>query len=154
MNKELVKKYKNEFDHWLNGGELLFYFRFDDTWLRVSDVYKWSTKLDDLLLIINDKYVEERKAQALGKQLQVSYDGGISWFDKSTRKIQWNNRQLVRVKPEKSKFKVGDWVSVAPKNKKIHNVFSVIKYTEDLEDLNECNYHIEHFHGQMPSFIH
>lgn len=25
MNKDLIKKYKIEFDHWLNGGDLLFY---------------------------------------------------------------------------------------------------------------------------------
>ena len=33
MNKELIKKYKAEFDHWLNGGELLYAY-IDDTFSR------------------------------------------------------------------------------------------------------------------------
>ena len=106
MNKELIKKYKDEFDHWLNGGNILV--KMSTGWSPVIADYNWH--LNDRPYIINDDYVEFRKAGAEEKQLQVSYNGGKTWFDKSYRKISWSKSQLVRIKPERHKFKKGDWV--------------------------------------------
>ena len=44
MNKELIKKYKAEFDHWLNGGE--FYVKVNDTYhhfteFNIGDPRNW-----------------------------------------------------------------------------------------------------------------
>lgn len=106
MNKELIKKYKAEFDHWLDGGNILV--KMSTGWSPVIADYTWH--LNDRPYVINDEYVEFRKAGAEGKQLQVSYNGGKTWFDKSYRKISWSKSQLVRIKPEEPKFKVGDWL--------------------------------------------
>lgn len=113
MNKELIKKYKKEFDHWLNGGKLLAcpirdkLNGYSIDWQPIDENALWDNK--NIAYIINDKYVEFRKAGAEGKQLQVSYNDGKTWFDKSYRKISWSKSQLVRIKPEESKFKLGDW---------------------------------------------
>lgn len=75
MNKELVKQYKTEFDYWLNGGTLL-------TGLRnlVSNQIKWYPSIinhfiedstsNEILITINDEYVEFRKAIVEGKTIQ------------------------------------------------------------------------------------
>lgn len=38
MNKELIKKYKKEFEHWLNGGELLSKHPDESNWYLVTTV--------------------------------------------------------------------------------------------------------------------
>ena len=106
MNKQLITTYFEEFKHWLNGGNILV--KMSTGWSPVIADYNWH--LNDRPYIINDDYVEFRKAGAEGKQLQVSYNGGKTWFDKSYRKISWSKSQLVRIKPERHKFKTGDWV--------------------------------------------
>ena len=108
MNKELIKTYFKEFEHWLNDGKILHKDEFGN-WENSRDI--WDLRTERIkAIVINDEYVEFRKAGAEGKQLQVSYDDGKTWFDKLYRKISWSKSQLVRIKPEKSKFKVGDWV--------------------------------------------
>lgn len=108
MNKELIKTYFKEFEYWLNDGKLLHKDEFGN-WENTRDI--WDLRTERIkAVVINDEYVEFRKAGAEGKQLQVSYDDGKTWFDKLYRKISWSKSQLVRIKPEKSKFKKGDWV--------------------------------------------
>jgi hypothetical protein len=68
MNKELIKKYKAEFEHWLDGGDLLRYS--GRNWNEVKVSFRWETKG---FIIINDKYVELRKALAEGKVVQQLY---------------------------------------------------------------------------------
>lgn len=101
MNKELIKKYKTEFDHWLNGGEVLF---FTWKWYNSKDnpgtTFNHSEPEKIKHYIINDEYVEFRKAGIEGKQLQVSYDSGKTWYDKKYSKISWNEKQWVRIKPD------------------------------------------------------
>ena len=108
MNKELIKTYFKEFEHWLNDGKILHKDEFGN-WENSRDI--WDLRTERIkAIVINDEYIEFRKAGAEGKQLQVSYNGGKTWFDKSYRKISWSKTQLVRIKPERHKFKVGDWV--------------------------------------------
>ena len=113
MNKELIKKYFEEFNNWLNGGKVISKYTLTPTWsnCQSEDIWRIPDKnISKVLIVIDDEYVEFRKAGAEGKQLQVSYNGGKTWFDKSYRKISWSKSQLVRIKPEPPKFKVGDWV--------------------------------------------
>ena len=76
MIKELIKKYKAEFDHWMNGGNVqAFYIKDDEPkWLtdeecieyegrdNFSHIIKNLLGPDDVLIIIDDEYVEFRKA--------------------------------------------------------------------------------------------
>ena len=120
MNKELIKKYKAEFDHWLDGGKLLHKDEFGN-WENTRDI--WDLRTERIkAIVINDEYVEFRKAGAEGKQLQVSYNGGKTWFDKLYRKISWSKTQLVSIKPEEPKFKKGDWVIHNGKYKRVTKV--------------------------------
>ena len=78
MNKELIKKYKMAFEHWLNGGKILYKDEFNN-WENSEDIWDLRTeKVKDV--IINDKYVEFRKAVAKGKKIEIlDVDG--KWKD-------------------------------------------------------------------------
>jgi hypothetical protein len=86
MIKELIKTHKAEFDHWMNGGTLL-YRHFDHKkqefheWEICDGGFLWNVKPTNLpCLIINDKYVEFRKALAEGKKIEIlDVDG--KWKD-------------------------------------------------------------------------
>lgn len=119
MNKELIIKYKAEFDHWLNGGKLLI--KMSTGWEPVPSDYVWH--LTDKLYVINDEYVEFRKALAEGKTLQ--YNFGNYGINKKDFPDSWKDLDLsigiladrtcpenYRIKPEEPKFKVGDWIRV------------------------------------------
>ena len=131
MNKELIKKYKAEFDHWLNGGELLYAY-IDDTfsWKNMNaidkNIYPVYAKnpfqiSEYHIIIINDEFGEFRKALAEGKTLQ--YNFGNFGTNKKDFPDSWKDLDLsigiladracpenYRIKPEEPKFKVGDWV--------------------------------------------
>ena len=69
MNKELIKKYKMAFEHWLNGGKILYKDEFNN-WENSEDIWDLRTeKVKDV--IINDKYVELRKAVTKGKKIEI-----------------------------------------------------------------------------------
>ena len=72
MNKELIKKYKKEFDHWLYEGSLLMSDKNIKTWITLTN-NTWNITeqyTDILLIVINDEYVELRKALIDGKTIQ------------------------------------------------------------------------------------
>ena len=142
MNKELIKKYKAEFNHWLNNGEVLSCAiknklnGFVVDWQPMSS---YTAKWDDenIAYIINDKYVEFRKAGIEGKQLQVCYPDSTNpttWYDKSYHKISWSDSQLVRIKPEPT-IKVDDWLF----NLQYKTYHRVNKVLSDKVELNEFN---------------
>ena len=123
MNKELIKKYKAEFDHWLNGGEGILSYCFVFT----GEQYQWSAMYDESdvfkerdvpydikSIVINDEYVEFRKALAEGKTLQLNdgYKIAPTWGDTYQDKTPLETYPVhcYRIKPEEPKFKVGDWV--------------------------------------------
>ena len=111
MNKELIKKYKKEFDHWLNGGELLSKHPDESNWYLVTTVLWNCPKMQ---YVIDDKYVEFRKALAEGKVVQKQDYYSKQWIDMkndnfhSASDTQYEG--VYRIKPEEPKFKVGDWV--------------------------------------------
>lgn len=116
MNKELIKKYKAEFDYWIDGGELMYLTSFSST--RVT-----ATCVEDLFsnptnhikgIITNDEYAEFRKALCEGQAIQ--YNPNLSmhnrWDDITTISPSITDSiKNYRIKPDEPKFKVGDWVT-------------------------------------------
>jgi hypothetical protein len=125
MNKQLILNNKEAFDHWLDGGKVLCKYAgiYPDSngWRRFVDI--WTTS-DKYLVIIDDEYVEFRKAVAEGKtiQSQVQYStNGCSYPSpcEELKESRWETDtsstfrgevRLYRIKPEEPQFKVGDWV--------------------------------------------
>lgn len=145
MNKELINKYKPEFDHWLNGGSLLARVITSDEddfmytiWYTVdsNNLEKWkATSLFSLTntqieyykpqFVINDGYVEFRKALAEGKVIEYLRQSSNVWHE--VREPDFDlHPTCYRIKPDKSKFKVGDFVryihSTTSKALEINNV--------------------------------
>lgn len=111
MNKELIKKYNKEFNHWLNGGNILArYSNLDvnDIWTRIPlSKYGWNT--ENTWFVIEDKYVEFRKALAEGKTVQCRQSFSKEWKNVFYPRFD-TLVENYRIKPEEPKFKVGDWV--------------------------------------------
>ena len=144
MNKQLIITYFEEFKHWLNGGKLLVRFA------TAKNPYKWYNIEEDFdakswnghygaQYIIDDKYVEFRKALAEGKTIQI-YDiikqhpdnpefDVYDWKDFKSFKPYSSFTyppERYRIKPEEPQFKVGDWgVNKRAKQRKIKKVASV-----------------------------
>ena len=137
MNKELINKYKHEFDHWLNEGSILARVITSDEddfmytiWYVVdsNDLEKWKAEyLFNLTntqieyykpqFIIKDEYVEFRKALADGKTIE--YLGQSSNLWQELKDANFNLHQTCyRIQPDKPKFKVGDFVT--PLNREIN----------------------------------
>lgn len=110
MNKELIKKYKNEFNHWLSNRSLLMANKNTKSWITLTD-NTWNIEenfANDLLIVINDNFVEFRKALAEGKTIQFN-NAGI-WKDIKFIVIGPDETPSnYRIKPELS-FKQGDCV--------------------------------------------
>ena len=114
MNKEVIKTYFKEFTHWLNGGELLQATYFGDKpvtlWIT-PDIIDWKL---DVKYIINDEYVEFRKALAEGKTVQCFRMMGGEWIDLGEcNDVHQNFEGLLknyRIKPDEPEFKVGEYV--------------------------------------------
>jgi hypothetical protein len=109
MNKELIKKYKTEFDHWLYGGKLQVKF-VNDPWEEApEDIFSYNVV--NFVLVIDDEYVEFRKALAEGKAIEC-LDWNDKWQDLIENDIKFENIDLsrLRITPEDPKFKEGDWV--------------------------------------------
>lgn len=147
MNKELIKKYKAEFDHWLNGGQIL-YASYDldeknySAWYELHHDCKWDyNNAYRFKFIINDVYVEFRKALAEGNTIQyyeciyqhemdVNLDR-YDWLDwkSATPSSSFTKTLKYRIKPEEPKFKVGDWVR--DKTSKQHTIKKVTSVYSD-----------------------
>ena len=116
MNKELIKTYKTEFDHWLNGGKVLSKYTLLPEWSDCQDENIWripSKNITQVLIVINDEYVEFRKAMAEGKIIEyLNYKDEWENLVENCRKLEGVPVKDLRIKPEEPKFKVGDWVRV------------------------------------------
>ena len=121
MNKELIKKYKTEFDHWLYGGKLQAKF-VNDPWEEApEDIFSYNAV--NFVLVIDDEYVEFRKALAEGKAIEcLNWDD--KWQDLIENNIKFENINLsrLRIKPEEPKFKECDWVIHNGEYKKVTKV--------------------------------
>ena len=114
MNKELIKKYKAEFDHWLNGGKVISKYTLTPTWsnCQSEDIWRIPDKnISKVLIVIDDEYVEFRKAMAEGKIVEyLNYRKEWKNLTENCRKLEGISIEDLRVKPERHKFKTGDWV--------------------------------------------
>ena len=126
MNKELIKKYKEEFDYFINQNKVLMgkkdHFTNKIKWYpSVSNPFLELS--DNIIIIKNDEYVEYRKALAQGKSIQMlcKYDGMEPIWDDMTEVIKSigfvDVKENYRITPEKPKFKVGAWVKHKSKGK-------------------------------------
>ena len=120
MNKQLINKYKHEFDHWLNECKILYKHINSNAWWNNEP---WDYSPDFITaIIINDEYVEFRKALAEGKTIQFNF--GNSGQHKQDFPNVWKDLNLsigilsdrahpenYRIKPEPI-FKTGDWVYI------------------------------------------
>jgi hypothetical protein len=120
-SKEKLKKVElatleniaHEFDHWLNGGKLLCYTEVEGPYYEVTDE-KWDF-VCNIGFIINDEYVEFRKALAEGKTIQYK-TAHCNWIDYIDNKgnpcniFGTGGTYSYRIKPDEPKFKVGDFV--------------------------------------------
>lgn len=122
MNIELIKKYKAEFDHFLNEGKLLIRNNDEDIWINMTEVH-WDMNSKTVSIIINDEYSELRKALCEGKTIQIwevikqhlsdSSEDIYGWKDFKSFKPDspfCGKVHNYRIKPEEPKFKVGDFV--------------------------------------------
>ena len=124
MNKELIKKYKNEFEHWINGGNVQAFYKKDDEpkWITDEECIEYegydnfthilqnSLEPEDVLIIIDDEYIKFRGALANDKIVEY-LDFRDEWRDLKENCVLIEAIPLkdLRIKPE-HKFKVGDWV--------------------------------------------
>ena len=107
MNKELINKYKPEFDHFLNEGKILYKHIHSIAWWNdepwdYSPVYITA-------IIINDKYSEFRKALAEGKTIEYLGQSSNVWHEVPEPDFILHPT-CYRIKPDEPKFKVGDFV--------------------------------------------
>lgn len=109
MNKELIKKYKDVFDYWLDGGKVLYKVNgtnfADREWLYMTDNNPvWNI---NFTYVQDDQYAEFRKVLAEGKSLEFYHEG--YWNICNIHTFSYPVNQY-RIKPDEPKFKVGDWV--------------------------------------------
>ena len=123
MNKELIKKYFEEFNHWLNGGKVISKYTLLSGWSDCQSEDIWripDENISKVLIVIDDEYVELRKALAKGKAVEY-LDFKNEWRDlrENCRKLEGVCLSRLRVKPERHKFKTGDWVIHNGKYKRV-----------------------------------
>ena len=107
MNKQLINKYKPEFDHWLNEREILYKHINSSAW-RNDEPWDYSPDYVTAI-IINDEYVELRKALAEGKTIEYLGQSSNVWHE--VQEPEFNlHPTCYRIKPDEPKFKVGDFV--------------------------------------------
>ena len=141
MNKELINKYKPEFDHWLNDGSILVKYvnknqaesGYKD-WHEDNDVFESNL---DYLIIINDQYSIYRKALAEGKTIEYLGQSSNVWHEIPEPDFILHPT-CYRIKPDEPKFKVGDFVKFTDiSNKHPQQIIKIedeIVYTE----FNKC----------------
>ena len=115
MNKELIKKYKEEFDWWINGDPICMLSIFNE-WSNHSyesyRAFKWENPNVVKAIVKNDSYIEFRKAMAEGKVIQYSrlVDDCPTWVDINMAVWPFDKgAKHYRIKPDEPTFKVGDW---------------------------------------------
>lgn len=122
MNKKLIITYFQEFNHWLHGGKLLIRNNNEDIWINMTEVH-WDMNSKTVSIIINDEFYELRKALCDDKIIQIWEVTSQHVSDSSKDIYGWKdfksfkpdskfgrNVHNYRIKPDRPKFKVGDFV--------------------------------------------
>lgn len=128
MNKELINKYKAEFEHYLNDGTCLYKLQTDKWYQNVQLIFTdYDYKNLVTAVVIDDEYVEFRQALCENKTVQYYVDGFTGWQDVTTVGCHCIiGAKNYRIKPEESQFKIGDYVryihSTSDKALQINNI--------------------------------
>ena len=125
MNKELIKTYFKEFEHWINGGKVLSKYTLLPEWSDCQNEDIWripDENISKVLIVINDEFVEFRKALAEGKIVQ--YNFGNYGINRKDFPNTWKDLNLsigiladracpenYRIKLDEPKFQIGDWIT-------------------------------------------
>lgn len=136
MNIELIKKYKTEFDHFLNEGKLLTRTKSNFIWNdKINEDLMWDFEIQDIDIIIDDEYSELRKALCDGKTIQAYYKFNDTWNDIIKPEFK-DNVSNYRIKPEEPKFKIGNFV------RNIHlNTIHIVDRVIPMDDIRS-NIHV------------
>lgn len=133
MNVKLIKEFKEEFDHLLDGGRLLYKTSTHEMWCNDDATRLFASsgnyKGEVTHMIKNDEYVEFRKALAEGKTIQYSPKLSMHyrWDDIKPHDDMFSSPPTnYRVKPEEPRFEVGDFVYTEAKTKECHNTILVL----------------------------
>ncbi len=123
MNKQLINKYKPEFDHWLNEGKILYKHINSSAWWNNEP---WDYSPDYVAaIIINDGYVEFRKALTEDKVIEYLGQSSNLWHEVPEPDFNLHPT-CYRIKPDEPKFKIGDFVRYvrahAPRALEINNI--------------------------------
>lgn len=116
MNRKLLKKYQTEFNAWVEGESLLYLTTRHPEWKTASICIEglFSNPVDYIKgIVIDDKFVEFRKALVEGKTVQsrnithylCSEPVYGPWIDTEYSSFLLGSIDNYRIKPE-----VGDWV--------------------------------------------
>lgn len=146
MNKEIINKFKKEFEHWLKGGKILYRRRNwvnPNSWQSSDQIWEHPDN-SNLDIIINDEYVEFRKALADGKIVEYNPKSSIhdEWIELPINcrlsPTRIDTIKNYRIKPEDSVISVPNvHKSVKPKiTNSIFNEFFVAGYHIDITELN------------------
>jgi len=110
MNKEQATKFKNQIQFFIENPDKGLWFKGskDEEWrLTKNPIFYYTQQY-----VENDEYAEFRKALADGKTVQYIFRKGTS--DEHYRNVESKELNLhpsyYRIKPDKPKFTVGDWV--------------------------------------------
>lgn len=106
MHKQTIKKYKQEFEHWLNGGDVLIMETFGGWSKKTSENWNFRGPY-----VINDEYVEFRKALAVGSTIQIMVTSEKENYWRDLTNPQFNEpKEKYRIKPNcTEEIKIGDW---------------------------------------------
>ena len=153
MNKQLINKYKPEFDYWLNGGELLLGYKSKvepiEWKILVEDDWDYCTTKH--IIIINDEYSIYRKALAEGKTIQLNGTAvnGETWNDCNKENLFIYGITAYRIKPDEPKFKVGDFVT----HESLKITRQITKVDDDFIYFKEGSWALPHVEGFINKLI-
>ena len=137
MNKQLINKYKHEFDHWLNEGSVLI--NSDLGWCPIATEFTWSCNISvNALFVINDEYSEFRKALAEGKVIEYLGQSSNLWHEVPEPDFNLHPT-CYRIKPDEPKFKVGDFVRVVPKSNRAITNSGTTEFTGIIRVIDKYN---------------
>ncbi len=104
MNKNIVNKYKSEFNAWLEGKPLIGKSDTNTEWKNMPEEYSWND--ETLVVLHNDEYVEFRKAEIEGIIVQY-LNPNDEWSDKGSMIFQYDVSEY-RIKPDDRAI-IGKW---------------------------------------------
>ena len=148
MNKEQIEKH-GEVMHW-------FIDNADKgVWRRDTPTNGWHIDTtpdwyDNFIYVQNDKYVEFRKALVDDKIVEYVYTENLidKWFiaDSNDFDSVYSQDRIYRIKPDKPKFKVGDWVVGLSRSSYIVRIKMIVGTSVFMEGEGSSFTHIDGLH--------